>query len=300
MSRKNSKKILLSLFLGVFIFILSFASVSAEEDDEVPAKVDYQNNTVVDSDFDGLTDQGEIQIYHTDPNNPDTDSDGFYDGAEVLRGTDPLVITDPVDFQLAEEIKGGLVTETPWAWFVTRSAGLVGFIFLWLSVFLGLSIRNNWLKKLVDPLYSFSFHCFLGASALFWAFVHGGVIIFDKFFGMGAKDIYIPFHFQYPNFIIGGINYLALGIIAFYLMIILVATSYAKNLMHHKIWRFLHFLNPVVFIFVVLHGYFIGTDMKNIWIRYAFIASSVFLALVYVSNLFFVLWNNWRSNEENL
>ena len=43
-----------------------------------------------DSDGDGLTDKFELEI-GTDPNNPDTDSDGLSDGEEVLRrNTDPL------------------------------------------------------------------------------------------------------------------------------------------------------------------------------------------------------------------
>jgi len=43
-----------------------------------------------DSDGDGLTDKEELEI-GTDPNNPDTDGDGLYDGQEVMEyKTDPL------------------------------------------------------------------------------------------------------------------------------------------------------------------------------------------------------------------
>lgn len=44
----------------------------------------------LDMDNDGLTDQQE-QKYYTDPNNPDTDKDGFPDGVEVEQGYSPLV-----------------------------------------------------------------------------------------------------------------------------------------------------------------------------------------------------------------
>jgi RHS repeat-associated protein len=44
-----------------------------------------------DSDGDGLTDWDEINVYHTDPHNPDTDGDGLTDAEEVyVYGTDPL------------------------------------------------------------------------------------------------------------------------------------------------------------------------------------------------------------------
>lgn len=301
MFQMNLKKIWLSLFLALFIFSTSSVFVLAEGeegDDKAPARVEYQEAPIVDSDFDGLTDQGEIQIFKTDPQNQDTDGDGFYDGAEVLRGTDPLSLIDPMNLELADQIKNNMISETPWAWYVTRSAGILGFVFLWLSVFLGLSIRNNWLKILIQPIYSFDFHCFLGASALFWGFIHGGSILFDKFFGMGFQDIMIPFYFKYPGFVVGGINYLALGIIAFYAMVVLIFTSYFKKFLSQKVWRILHFLNPMAFVFVVLHGYFIGTDMKNVYIASVFVWSSILLGGLYFSNLFFVLWNNWRANHE--
>lgn len=49
-------------------------------------------NTNPDTDGDGLTDDDEIAIYNTDPNDPDSDDDGLTDGQEVL-----IYTTDPND-----------------------------------------------------------------------------------------------------------------------------------------------------------------------------------------------------------
>jgi hypothetical protein len=46
---------------------------------------------MVDSDGDGLSDEDEVNLYHTNPNNPDTDGDGMPDGWEVNQGFNPLV-----------------------------------------------------------------------------------------------------------------------------------------------------------------------------------------------------------------
>ena len=47
------------------------------------------NPYLADSDRDGLTDWEEINIYGTDPLNPDTDGDGYNDGTEVKSGYNP-------------------------------------------------------------------------------------------------------------------------------------------------------------------------------------------------------------------
>jgi hypothetical protein len=42
-----------------------------------------------DTDFDGLSDIAEIEVWKTDPTNWDTDGDGFADGFEVINGFNP-------------------------------------------------------------------------------------------------------------------------------------------------------------------------------------------------------------------
>jgi len=44
----------------------------------------------IDSDGDGLSDEEEINIYHTDPHNGDTDGDGYTDGEEIKNNYNPL------------------------------------------------------------------------------------------------------------------------------------------------------------------------------------------------------------------
>ena len=47
------------------------------------------SSATLDSDHDGLTDNVECTVWHTDPFNPDSDGDGFTDGVEVKNGFDP-------------------------------------------------------------------------------------------------------------------------------------------------------------------------------------------------------------------
>jgi len=69
---------------------------------------------VVDSDNDGLTD-AEEKTLGTDPNNPDTDGDGLFDGEEVkVYKTDPLnPDTDGDGFKDGDEVKNGYDPKGP-------------------------------------------------------------------------------------------------------------------------------------------------------------------------------------------
>ncbi|WP_208588454.1 adhesive domain-containing protein, partial [Gracilibacillus suaedae] len=79
---------------------LSIIGTDEAGNESEPATVVVPEDTPVDSDEDGLTDEEEADL-GTDPENPDTDGDGINDGDEVDNGTDPLdpndPPTDPVD-----------------------------------------------------------------------------------------------------------------------------------------------------------------------------------------------------------
>ncbi|MDD2807583.1 MAG: L,D-transpeptidase family protein [Patescibacteria group bacterium] len=64
----------LLLFIGIFVAVILVAK---------PVMA------ATDTDGDGLSDDDEIAIYHTDPSKADTDGDGFADGAEVYHGYSP-------------------------------------------------------------------------------------------------------------------------------------------------------------------------------------------------------------------
>jgi hypothetical protein len=82
-----------------------------------------------DLDNDGLRDIDELDLYHTNPFDPDSDDDGMPDGWEVAYSLNPLVNdaqahsdTDPLD-NLSEYISGTSPTD-PTSYFRVHGAGL--------------------------------------------------------------------------------------------------------------------------------------------------------------------------------
>ena len=78
--RINKTKKTLLIF---FVLLLSAFTIS------IFAKDNNGKNIFLDSDQDGLSD-AEERMYRTDPNNPDTDGDGYSDGTEIKSGYNPL------------------------------------------------------------------------------------------------------------------------------------------------------------------------------------------------------------------
>jgi hypothetical protein len=272
------------LFVFLFIFLIPERILLADEN----KTVDYGGEVIIDSDLDGLTDKGEEQIYKTNPSLPDTDGDGFYDGTEIINGTNPLDHNSPLTSQAGATYGKG-AAKTPWAWYISRASGLLAFLFLWLAVFLGLSIRNLFIKKFIEPIYSFDLHCFIAALAVFWGLVHGTSFLLHGDFALTLKEVFVPF---YSKTILVDPFYMGLGIIAFYAMAVMTVTSYLRSRLSHFLWRVIHFLNPLAFIFIIFHGIKNGTDTNgNIYVGILYLASSLFLILIYSSTLFSVIWD---------
>lgn len=69
------------------------------------------NSATIDTDSDGITDYDEEMLYDTDPTTSDSDGDGIADGAEIMRGYDPLnsaaetvlAFTSPKEFGLVRD-----------------------------------------------------------------------------------------------------------------------------------------------------------------------------------------------------
>lgn len=267
------KKILSWIFF--FILISSFGFARAQED---PIVLNYKDQPVVDSDLDGLTDLGEEQIFKTDPANADTNGNGLDDGAEVLGFSNAniqQIALPPIE-----------IVETPWAWYISRVTALIGFLLLYISILLGVSIRIPFMNKIFSPLYSLKAHCWISFQATLLAFIHGISLIFDKFIGFTWKDVFIPMNTTFqPVFVF-------LGIISFYLMIILTATSYGKRYLNHKFWRYLHSFNVFLYVISVIHALRLGTDLREGILRNVFIGLNIVLALLFMINIIIRIRNS--------
>lgn len=271
----NMKKIILILPI-IFLATIFFSNAAKAEE------VDYGDSLVVDSDLDGLTDLGEEQIFHTDTTDPDSDSDGFLDGAEVIGGTDPSDSSDP---QAKEIITYSYPEDEDqlWSWYLSRSGGIVAILLLYVSIFFGSIIRVPFLKKWLAPVESLDIHKWISVQAFFFVLIHAVVLLWDKYIGFSPKDIFVPFASSYnPEMV-------TLGVLAMYGILALIITSYLRKHISHAFWRAIHFLNIFVYVAAFIHAFRMGTDFQDLLVQEVFIILTGILTAILVINLAFHL-----------
>jgi predicted ferric reductase len=144
---------------------------------------------------------------------------------------------------------------------------------------LGLTIRIPYLRKYFAPLYALEGHCFIALQATIFALLHGTILMLDKFMKFTLTDVFVPFSSHFES------GFVALGTLGFYLMVMLTITSYARKYLSQKLWRILHFTNMGLYIIVVIHALYLGTDMKIEIIRNIFIGLNVLLVILILTNL---------------
>ena len=258
------------------------------------ARVEYGNSPVLDNDLDGLTDEGEKQIYKTDPNLADTDGDGILDGAEVLNNTNPLDNISPSAVQNITIKESLEPAGEKWSWYLTRAGGLISFLLLYLVIFFGIAIRFPGLKKIFQPIDSLNFHAWISVQALIFVVIHGLVLLTDEYLNFSLKDLFIPLSSTYQPELV------TLGVLGMYSMIAIILTSYFRKYISQRIWRITHFLNIVLYGLAFFHAFYLGTDLKSGLMREIFLGMNVLLLAMMIVSLLLKLKSVFVSKDNEV
>lgn len=235
----------------------------------------YTNEAPKDTDLDGLTDQGEIQIFFTDPNNPDSDQDGFLDGTEILVKSNPLDLQSPLKTN-APNIAS---KNTPWSWYIARIAGITSYLMLFLLILSGIGITTGYILNLFGPVIAWRIHRTIGISLFFFIITHIIALYLDDFMNFSLTEILVPFVSNFKPL------YLSLGIIGFYLFLIILFTSIILIVKKYKFWKIVHYLTYPTFIFLFIHGVFIGTDTQTLPMQIIYGSTGLIVLSIFIYRL---------------
>jgi predicted ferric reductase len=147
-----------------------------------------------------------------------------------------------------------LTAETSGYWYISRAAGLVGYLLLWAAIAWGLVVSTKVTKGLIPAPFSTSVHEFLSLGALAFSGVHALALLGDRYIEFGLVDIVYPFAASYRPAWVG------LGQLGFYLSVGLTLSFYLRRRISPKTWRSLHYLTFLAYVLVVVHSLASGTD----------------------------------------
>jgi sulfoxide reductase heme-binding subunit YedZ len=171
----------------------------------------------------------------------------------VLVGT--VVAMTPAGNTLITFMKSLFATDSIqiW-WYVTRAAGIMAYLMLWLSTVLGLAVTSKYLDEMLDRIFTYDFHEFISLLAVGFLVLHVSVLMLDRYLPYTLSQVLVPFLSPYRPFWVG------IGVIAFYLTLLVTITFYLRNKIGSKGFRVIHYFSLAAYIGATLHGYFSGTD----------------------------------------
>ncbi len=144
-------------------------------------------------------------------------------------------------------------------WEIARAGGFTAYILLTLAVFTGAAQSLKWQSGRWPRMINYETHNFLTLLSCVFICVHVLAVWIDPFTAFKWYEVFVPFLSHYRQI------WVALGIIAFYLIIATIITSLLRNKIGYKVWRVLHLGTFVVFLLTTAHGIATGSDTRTWW-----------------------------------
>jgi sulfoxide reductase heme-binding subunit YedZ len=142
-------------------------------------------------------------------------------------------------------------------WITSRAAGIVALLLSSISVCVGLLMGGRILKGRQPDLRVT--HEALSLATLAAIAVHGLTLIGDEFLHPSLGDVAIPFLSGYKTL------WTSMGIIAFWALLLLGLSYYARGRIGAQRWRKLHRFTALAWILGLAHSLGEGTDAGQAW-----------------------------------
>jgi predicted ferric reductase len=143
-------------------------------------------------------------------------------------------------------------------WYLSRTSGVIAYLLVWVSVALGVAIKNRMAQAWPGGPTAVDLHQFASLFALALSVFHALILLGDRYANYSPSQIVTPFAITNPPALWSG-----LGQLGFYLMLPVAFSFYARQFIGFKLWRLIHYASFIIYILVTAHGIFAGTDTST-------------------------------------
>ena len=162
-------------------------------------------------------------------------------------------------------------------WEVARAGGFMAYGLLTASVAIGLIVSLKWRSPRWTRFITTELHRFVTLLALVFTAIHTLMVAIDPFIRFSPAEVLVPLVSHYRPL------WIALGIVASYLLIAVYLSERVRPYIGYAWWRRFHEISFAIFGLALVHGIATGSDVRTPW-AIAIYAGSVVLvgALVLV------------------
>lgn len=154
-----------------------------------------------------------------------------------------------------------------WPWYLVRGAGIIAAVSLVILMLSGIGSITGHTFRILEPITAWASHRALGIVFGISVLIHMIALLFDRFVPFDIPSLLIPWLSSYKPLTLFGIQFgslfIALGVLAFYIIAISIIVSLLWIEKKPKIWKLTHLLTYVATIFVFIHALFLGTDLAD-------------------------------------
>ncbi|MGW8225201.1 MAG: hypothetical protein ACWGOY_05685 [Anaerolineales bacterium] len=169
-------------------------------------------------------------------------------------------------------------------WYLTRAAGMIAYLLLWLSTVWGLVIPSKLFGEVLSGDFTFDFHKFISLLSLGFLGLHIVVLTADKYLPFSVAQLLVPFLSPYRPVWVG------IGIMSFYLILLVTVTFYLRKQIGMKTFRLIHYTSLAAYLGAVVHALLSGADSSLpavIFLYISTVAVVIFLTVYWLVNLWF-------------
>ncbi len=143
-------------------------------------------------------------------------------------------------------------------WYLTRSAALVSWWMALASIVLGLLLSSKMLGRKPGFPWLLDLHRFTSGLAVGFAVAHMATLWVHDFIDFDLVDLLVPGASPWEPFPV------AFGVIAFWAMAVVQASSLVKDRIPKRLWHGTHLLSYLVAVTATVHAALAGTDWSNL------------------------------------
>jgi len=152
---------------------------------------------------------------------------------------------------------GSTIADGRYGWYISRSTGIVAYLFAWLSTLTGLLITSRQAQLWPGVAHTNDIHRQASVVSLLMTIVHAVILISNKYLHYTWVTLFVPdLNGPYLPMAIG------IGQVALPGAIIVTLSAEWRSALG-KAWRWIHMGAFGVFVAAAIHGIYSGSDTRN-------------------------------------